>query len=68
MGGGCAVQTGTDGDFLRGEPLCLVCSLLLSCMLVFCHRGNIARLIRGEENKLDFKKINKLKKDGKNHE
>lgn len=50
---------------LRGEPLCLVCGLLLSCMLIFCHRANIGRLIRGEENKLDFKKINKLKKDGK---
>lgn len=50
---------------LRGEPVSFVCSLLLSCMLVFCHRANIRRLIRGEENKLDFKKINKLKKDGK---
>lgn len=46
---------------LRGEPVSLVCSLLLSGMLIFCHRANIARLLRGEENKLDFKKINKIK-------
>ena len=51
---------------LRGEPLSLICSILLSFMLVFCHRANIGRLIRGQENRLDFKKIKKLKKDGKN--
>ena len=50
---------------LKGEPVSLICSIVLSCMLVFCHRANIGRLIRGKENKLDFKKINKLKKDGK---
>lgn len=50
---------------LRGQPVSLTCSLLLSFMLVFCHRSNIARLIAGRENKLDFAKINKLKKDGK---
>jgi len=50
---------------LKGEPVSLICSIVLSCLLVYCHRANIGRLIRGEENKLDFKKINKLKKDGK---
>ena len=51
---------------LRAEPVCFVCSVLLSCMLVFCHRANIGRLMQGKENKLDFKKISKLRKDGKN--
>jgi len=50
---------------LHGEPVSFVCSLVLSCMLIFCHRANIGRLIRKEENKLDFKKISKLRKDGK---
>lgn len=50
---------------LWGEPVSFVCSVLLSCMLIFCHRSNIARLKQGKENKLDFAKINKLKKDGK---
>jgi len=51
---------------LRGESVSFVCSVLLSCMLIFCHRANIGRLIRKEENKLDFKKISKLRKDGRN--
>lgn len=51
---------------LKGEPVSLVCSVLLSFLLVYCHRSNVSRLIKGKENKLDFKKINKLKKDGKN--
>ena len=34
----------------------VVCGLLS----LYCHRGNLVRLIRHEENRLDFKKISKL--------
>ena len=35
---------------------------LFACLLaLFCHRKNILRLIHGEENRLDFAKISKLK-------
>jgi len=35
-------------------------SLFASLLTLFCHRANIKRLIRREENRLDFKKISKL--------
>lgn len=37
-------------------------AVAMACLSVFCHRTNIMRLIRGEENKLDFGKINKISK------
>lgn len=46
--------------FLRGTPVGLASLLLLSAMLLFSHRSNIARLLSGNENKLDFAKINKI--------
>ena len=38
----------------------------MGAMAIFSHRANIKRLLNGEENKLDFKKINKLDRHGKN--
>ena len=35
-------------------------ALFASLLTLFCHRANIKRLIRREENRLDFKKISKL--------
>ena len=35
-------------------------ALFASVLTLFCHRANIKRLIRREENRLDFKKISKL--------
>ena len=35
-------------------------AILMAILSVYCHRSNIARLFRGEENKLDFGKINKI--------
>ena len=32
-----------------------------SALTIFCHRANIARLFRREENRLDFKKISNIK-------
>ena len=37
-------------------------AVLMAILSAFCHRSNIARLIRGEENKLDFGKINRISK------
>ena len=38
----------------------LLFSILASALALFQHRGNIKRLIKGEENRLDFGKISKL--------
>lgn len=37
-------------------------AIVMAILSAYCHRSNIARLIRGEENKLDFAKINKISK------
>lgn len=37
-------------------------AIVMAILSVYCHRSNIVRLIRGEENKLDFGKINKISK------
>jgi len=37
-------------------------AIVMAALSAFCHRANIARLLRGEENKLDFGKINKISK------
>ena len=37
--------------------LLVIFSIAMSALSLFGHRGNIVRLLRGEENKLDFKRI-----------
>ena len=37
-------------------------AIVMAILSFYCHRSNIMRLIRGEENKLDFAKINKISK------
>jgi len=39
----------------------MVFTILASLLTLFQHRKNIQRLIRGEENKLDFSKISKIR-------
>ena len=41
-------------------PLFLIAACIASALSLFGHRGNIQRLIRGEENRLDFVKIGKV--------
>ncbi|MBQ3478484.1 MAG: hypothetical protein IJH25_09955, partial [Clostridia bacterium] len=41
-------------------PLFLGAACIASVLSLFGHRGNIQRLIRGEENRLDFVKICKV--------
>ena len=41
-------------------PLFLVAACVASALSLFGHRGNIQRLIKGEENRLDFAKIGKI--------
>ena len=43
----------------------VVTSLVMSALSLYGHRGNIARLLRGEENKLDFRKIAEKSRRGK---
>lgn len=38
----------------------MVFAIIMSLLSIYCHRSNILRLIRGEENKLDFGKINQI--------
>ena len=48
---------------MRGNPhyAAYVISAVFAGVLAFyCHRANVLRLIRGEENRLDFKKISSL--------
>lgn len=40
--------------FFRRE--CLPIAILMACLVVWMHRANIGRLIRGEESKLNFSK------------
>lgn len=55
----------------RGNPhytAYLVLAILPALLTLFQHRKNIQRLIKGEENKLNFSKINKIhSKIKKNH-
>lgn len=43
-----------------------VYAVIMGAMAIFSHRANIKRLLNGEESRLDFKKINKLDKHGRN--
>ena len=47
----------------RGHPsylIFVVFAIVMSALSLFGHRGNIQRLIRGEENRLDFAKISEI--------
>lgn len=37
-------------------------AVIMAILSAYCHRSNIVRLIKGEENKLDFRKINNISK------
>lgn len=41
-------------------PRCLAFGVAMSALSFYCHRSNLRRLFKGEENKLDFHKINRL--------
>lgn len=36
-------------------------AIFAGALAIFCHRANIARLLRGEENRLDFGKISQIR-------
>lgn len=38
----------------------MIFAVVMAILSFFCHRANIMRLIRGEENRLDFGRINKI--------
>lgn len=40
----------------------MIFALIMSVLCIYCHRSNILRLIRKEENKLNFSKINTISK------
>ena len=50
---------------LHAKPFNMVCGLILSAMLIFCHRENIRRLLQSRENKLDFRHINEISRKKK---
>lgn len=45
---------------LRGTPFYMICGLILTVLLCFQHRSNVKRIVTNSENKLDFKKINRI--------
>ncbi len=46
--------------FHPGKPILVVCGLIMSILVIFMHRGNIQRLLKGEERKTNlFGKGNK---------
>lgn len=44
------------------DPRIAVCIVLIGLLAVFCHRANIRRLLKGEENRLDFATLKGKKK------
>lgn len=42
------------------RPWTMAFAVVMAILSFFCHRANILRLIRGEENRLDFGRINKI--------
>jgi len=59
----CFAYPALTAIMMRGNPhyAAYVISAVFAGVLAFyCHRANVLRLIRGEENRLDFKKISSL--------
>ena len=55
--------------FMRGNPhyaAYVISAVFGGALAIFCHRKNIVRLIRHEENRLDFAKISRLSHKSKN--
>ena len=44
------------------RPMTMAFAVIMAILSFYCHRANIMRLIRGEENKLNFSKINAISK------
>ena len=42
--------------FVSRDPVVVILSILIGGMILWMHRGNIKRLLKGEENKLSFHK------------
>ena len=40
----------------------LIFSIVMALLATYCHRSNIQRLVKGEENRLNFSKINEISK------
>ena len=46
--------------FQHDKPIVMICGLIMSVLAVYMHRGNIARLLSGNERKTNlFKKGSK---------
>ena len=52
----CLVALSVKIPFLTDCMYMLVFSIILATIVIVKHKGNIKRLIKGEENKLSFKK------------
>ncbi len=42
--------------FVSHDPIIMVFAVALGALVIYMHRGNIGRLLRGEERKLSFHK------------
>lgn len=60
----CFVYPLMTAIFMRGNPhyaAYVISAIFAGALAFYCHRSNVVRLIRGEENRLDFSKISRIK-------
>jgi len=59
----CFVYPTLVGILMRGHAhyaAYLGFGIFAGALALFCHRSNVVRLLKGQENRLDFKKISSL--------
>lgn len=60
----CFVYPVMTAIFMRGNAhyaAYVISAIFAGALAFYCHRSNVKRLIRGEENRLDFSKISRIK-------
>lgn len=58
----CVMYPVFTAIFHRGDVPRITVAVIMGALALFAHRGNIARLINHNENRLDFRKINEISK------
>ena len=60
----CFAYPALTAILMQGNPhyaAYVISAIFAGALALFCHRSNVKRLIRGEENRLDFSKISRIK-------
>lgn len=59
----CFVYPTLVAILMKGHPhyaACVAWGVFAGALALYCHRSNVVRLLKGQENRLDFKKISSL--------